>query len=274
MESGAVASKAEALLKLHQGPPILVLVNVWDVASARLAERAGFPAVATSSAAIANSLGYPDGQRISREEMLQVVARIVAKTAVPVSADLEAAYGDEDGTARGLVEAGAVGLNFEDGTGDPARPLAELADQCDRIKRMRATGEKVGVHIVINARTDVFLRQVGESATRFERAASRLNAYREAGADCLFAPGVQDRETIGRLVGAVKGPLNILAGPATPSVRELEQLGVARVSFGSWPARAAWGLFRCLTRELREKGTFTSIAEGAIPYAEMSQLIK
>ncbi len=274
MDKKTVAGKAAAFLKLHQGPPILGLANVWDVASARLVERAGFPAIATSSAAIANSLGYPDGQRIRREEMLSVVARIVAKTTIPVSADLEAAYGDVEATAHALVEAGAVGLNFEDGTGEPARPLADLAEQCDHIRRIRAAGEKLGVHIVINARTDVYLREVGEAPTRFGHMVERLNAYRQAGADCLFAPGVQDRETIGRLVKAVKGPLNILAGPTAPPVRELERLGVARVSFGSWPARAAWGLFQRFTRELREKGTFTTLVEGAIPYAEINKLVE
>lgn len=274
MDDQVLARKAEAFLKLHQGPPILVLANVWDVASARLVERAGFPALATSSAAIANSLGYPDGQRISREEMLAVVARIAAKTNLPVSADLEAAYGDVEATARALVEAGAVGLNYEDGTGDSARPLADLGEQCERVRRLRAVGHKLGVPIVINARSDVFLDQVGEPPTRFEHIVERLNAYRQAGADCLFAPGVQDRETIQRLAKAVKGPLNILAGPASPSIPELERLGVARVSFGSWPARATWGLFRRFTHELREKGTFTTLIEGAIPYAEINELVE
>ncbi len=274
MNNKTLASKATTFLKLHQGPPILVLANVWDVVSARLVEQAGFPALATSSAAIANSLGYPDGQRISREEMLRVVARIAAKVNVPVSADLEAAYGDVETTAHALVEAGAVGLNFEDGTGDRAHPLADAAEQCNRIRRIRATGEKLGVHIVINARSDVYLDQVGDPAARFDHTVERLNAYRQAGADCLFAPGVQDGETIGRLVKALKGPLNVLAGPSTPPLPELERLGVARVSFGSWPARSAWGLFQQLTRELREKGTFTTIAEGAISYREINDLVK
>src|SRR5712692_12022568 len=135
------ADKAALFRRLHQGPKILVLANVWDVASARIVEQAGFPAIATSSAAIANSLGYADGQRISRSEMLEVVRRIAAKVSVPVSADLEAAYGDVAATGRALVEAGAVGLNFEDGTGNPASPLADVSEQCERIKLIRTTGE-------------------------------------------------------------------------------------------------------------------------------------
>jgi len=268
------AEKAATFLRLHHGPKTLVLANVWDVASARLVEQAGFPAIATSSAAIAHSLGYPDGQRIAREEMLAVVRRIAAKVSVPVSADLEAAYGDVEATARGLVEAGAVGLNFEDGTGESANPLANVAEQCRRIERIRATGGKLGVHIVINARTDVYLDQVGEPATRFEHTVGRLNAYRQAGADCLFAPGVQDAETIGKLAKAVNGPLNILAGPATPPIARIEQLGVARVSFGSWPHRAALGLFSRFVAELSGLGTFRVLADLAIPYSELNKLVE
>jgi 2-methylisocitrate lyase-like PEP mutase family enzyme len=277
MGTHTVAEKAQRLLDLHQGPRMLVLANVWDVVSARMVERAGFPAVATSSAAVANSLGYPDGQRIAREEMLTVVRRIASKVSVPVSADLESGYGtslDEiAGTALGLVEAGAVGLNFEDSTGDPARPLFEVAEQVEKIKCLRETGDKLRVNIVINARTDVYLEAVGDPASRFEHTVTRLNAYRAAGADCLFAPCVDDSQTIGKLVKAVKGPLNILARPQTAPLAELERLGVARVSLGSWPMRAVMTAFDRLVRDLRERGTFESL-EAGIPYAEMNKLVE
>ena len=271
------AEKSAEFLKLHDGPRPLVLANVWDVVSARLVERAGFPAVATSSAALANSLGYPDGQRISREEMLAVVARIAAKVSVPVSADLEAGYGwsleDIAKTARGLVEAGTVGLNFEDGTSDPEKPLADVAGQVEKIKCLRSTGERLGIYIVINARTDVYLDDVGEPAARFDHTVRRLEAYRQAGADCLFAPGVHDAETIGRLAKSVGGPLNILAGPMTPPIAELARLGVARVSFGSWPMRAVMGVFDRFVHELRDRGTFSTLGDAAIPYPEMNKLV-
>lgn len=276
--SVSLAKKADAFLKLHQGPRILVLPNVWDVVSARMVERAGFPAVATSSAAIANALGYPDGQRIPREEMLAVVTRIAAKVSLPVSADLESGYGTTfdaiAATAEGLVEAGAVGLNFEDGTGDPKEPLFDVAEQVEKIRGLRATGERLGIHIVINARTDVYLEGVGEPVARFEHAVSRLRSYRQAGADCLFAPGVEDAETMGRIVKAVGGPLNILAGPRTPPLAELERLGVARVSFGSWPMRAAMETFRRLVSELQERGTFQALGEGSVSYADLNKLVE
>jgi 2-methylisocitrate lyase-like PEP mutase family enzyme len=277
MKAKTQADQAAEFLKLHQGPKILVLANVWDVVSARLVERAGFPALATSSSAVANSLGYPDGQRIPREEMLAVVRRIASKVSVPVTADLESGYGTSReavaATARGLVEAGAVGLNFEDGTGNLQTPLFDQAAQEEKIRWLRAAGDELGVHVVINARTDVFLDQVGEPAGRFNHAVSRLNAYRRAGADCLFAPGVDDSETIGKLAEALDGPLNILAGPKTPPLAKLEKLGVARVSFGSWAMRGTMSAFDRFLVELRDRGTFTSL-QADITYAEMNKLVE
>jgi 2-methylisocitrate lyase-like PEP mutase family enzyme len=277
MSTHTLGAKAQELLNLHHGPRMLVLANVWDVVSARMVERAGYPAVATSSAAVANSLGYPDGQHIPREKMLAVVERIASKVSVPVSADLESGYGTSldtiAGTALGLVEAGAVGLNFEDSSGDPAKPLFEIAEQVGKIKCLREAGDKLRVHIVINARTDVYLESVGEPASRFEHTVTRLNAYRAAGADCLFAPCVDDAETIGKLVKALRGPLNILARPQTAPLAELERLGVARVSLGSWPMRAVMTAFDRFVRDLRERGTLESLEPG-IPYAEMNKLVE
>ncbi|HUI43766.1 MAG TPA: isocitrate lyase/phosphoenolpyruvate mutase family protein [Terriglobia bacterium] len=271
----SLALKAERFRELHQGPRILVLANVWDVASARIVEHAGFPALATSSAAVANSLGYPDGQRISRAEMLEVVRRIAAKASVPVSADLEAGYGETHEaiaeTAAALIDAGAVGLNLEDRV-DKAR-LVPVEQHAAKVSRIREVGASLGVRVVINARTDVYLAQIGEPASRFEHTVRRLRAYREAGADSLFVPGVYDAETIGRLVQAAPGPLNVLANPAAPPLAELERLGVRRVSFGSWPARAALGLFSRFAHELMEKGTFTSLGDGALSSAESNRLV-
>jgi 2-methylisocitrate lyase-like PEP mutase family enzyme len=275
MANTVLAQKAERFLKLHQGPRILVLANVWDVASARIVEDAGFEAVATSSAAVANSLGYPDGERISRAEMLEVVGRIASKVSVPVSADLEAGYGEDSeamaATARALIEAGAVGLNLEDGIDESE--LIPIEQYVEKVKRIREVGESMGVHVVINARTDVYLGQVGEPASRFEHAVQRAEAYRSAGADSLFVPGVYDGDTIAKLAQAVEGPLNILANPAIPPIAELEKMGVRRLSFGSWPARAALGLFSRFAHEVREHGTFMALDGWAIPYAELNRLL-
>jgi len=270
------ADKAALFRRLHQGPGILVLPNVWDVASARIVEQAGFPAIATSSAGVAFALGYPDGERISRDEMTSVVARIVAHVGVPVTADMEAGYGpgpeDAAATVRAVIAAGAVGMNFEDSPGEGGEPLLPEALQVERVRAAREAANATGVPFVLNARTDVFLEQVGEPAGRLAHAVRRLNAYRSAGADCLFAPGVSDPATIAILVKEVHGPLNVLAVAASPPIRELERLGVARVSLGSGPMRAGLTVLRRLAEELRTAGTYGVLA-GAIPHAELNRLL-
>ena len=255
-----LSQKANALRALHHTGKALLLPNIWDVASARMIEEAGFPALATTSAGIAFSLGYPDGQKIPRHEMLARVARIARAVKVPLTADVEAGYGErpEDAaqTAREVIEAGAVGMNFEDGTDDPQHPLFDLPLQLERIRAIREAALKSRVLLVLNARTDVYLAQVGPLETRYDHAVRRLQAYRDAGADCVFAPGLGDSETIARLAKDVQCPLNILAGPGSPSVTELEKLGVARVSLGSTPMRATLGLLSRMAEELKASGTY------------------
>lgn len=266
-------AKAELLLKLHQGPRALLLPNVWDVASARLIEDAGFPALATSSAAVANSLGYPDGQRIGRTNMLQVVGRIVEAVQVPVTADLEAGYArtpqEMKDTAEELLESGAVGLNLEDSMEEESLVAAE--DHAAKVRAVREAGDAAGVHIVINARTDVYLAEIGPPESRFGEAVRRGKLYRQAGADCIFVPGPRDAAAIGRLVKELACPVNILGGPGCPSIPELEKLGVARVSLGSSPHRATLGLLRRVAQELREQGTYSSL-EGMLSYAAANAL--
>jgi 2-methylisocitrate lyase-like PEP mutase family enzyme len=266
------SEKAEALRKLHHQPEVLVLPNAWDCASARIFEEAGFPAIATTSAGVAFSLGYPDGQRIPRDEMLACVKRIASRVRVPVTADLEAGYDDIAKTAIGLIESGAVGLNLEDLEDANSRTLVELSRQVQKIKAVRRVGEERGVRIVINARTDQYLTQIGEAAKRFDRACDRLRAYIDAGADCVFVPGINDEETIGRFVEALKFPLNILVGAGSPSVSRLRELGVRRVSVGSGITRTAMGATRRAAEQLQRTGTYSAMVDGAIPYAEANGL--
>jgi len=277
MDTQAQGRKAELLRKLHSGPRLLVLPNAWDVASARVLEELGYPAIATTSAGVAFSLGYPDGQRISRDEMLEAVARIARAVRVPVTADMESGYGitpkDMAETAKAIVAAGAVGLNFEDVIGDAESSQVDTALQTEKIRALREASASVGVPLVINARTDVYLMPIGPEATRFERTVERLRAYRAAGADCVFAPGVKERPLIEKLVKAVAAPLNILVTPGCPSIPELEKLGVARASIGSGVMRSALGLVRRIGKELLETGTYASAFEGAIPFAEVNALL-
>ena len=250
--------------------------NAWDVASARIVQETGFPAIATTSAGIAFAQGFPDGQKIPAERMIAAIAQIAAAVAVPVTADVEAGYGqrpeDASRTARKVIEAGAVGMNFEDATGNPDDPLTELNLQVERIRAIRETAGKLGVPLVVNARTDVYLAKVGEPNRRYDETLRRLAAYGDAGADCLFVPGVGDRETIGRMVRDLEYPINILAVPGAPSIPELVALGVKRISLGSGPMRASLGFLRRLAQELKTAGTY-KLMEGAPSHAEMNQLM-
>lgn len=270
-------SLASALLALHHGPAPLILPNAWDVISARLVEDAGFSAIATTSAGVAWSLGYADGERLSRDEMLAAVARITRAVRVPVTADLEAAYGprpdDAAATARGAIKAGAVGFNFEDTSGDSKNPLLDISLQVERIRAARAAADELGVHIVINARTDVYLDEVGPADERFAHVVRRLTAYRDAGADCLFAPGTSDRGTIASLVAALAAPLNVLATPASPTVADLGRLGVARISLGGGVFRTALGLTKKRLADLRQDGRFDAMFEGAMTHADAQRMM-
>jgi 2-methylisocitrate lyase-like PEP mutase family enzyme len=268
--------KAEKLRALHRRGHPLVLVNAWDAATARIFERAGSEAIATTSAGIAFASGYPDGQKISRERMLEAVARICAAVSVPVTADVEAGYGDTPEeihrTAVGVLEAGAVGLNLEDGTGRPDAPLADLALQVEKIRAVVAVGRRHGVPIVLNARTDVYLDRVGLEAGRLAETIRRGEAYRDAGADCVFIPGVTDPAVISALVKQLACPVNVLAVAGSPSIAELAKLGVARVSLGSGPMRAAMTQMQRLAEEVLTNGTYTTL-EGIVLHASMNDLM-
>ena len=210
--------------------------------------------------------------------MAQAVGRIAARVRVPVTADMEAGYGPTPEaaaeTARAVIAAGAVGMNLEDAPPDGNGALFDEPLQAERVRAAREAAAEAGVPLVINARTDVFLNRIGAPETRLGHAVRRLNTYREAGADCLFAPGVIDPEVIGVLVREVGGPLNVLAGPGCPPVAELEALGVRRLSLGSGAMRATLGLVRRIAEELRGPGTFTALAgEGVPTHAEVNRLL-
>jgi 2-methylisocitrate lyase-like PEP mutase family enzyme len=250
--------RAERLRSLHRPGDPLVLFNVWDAVSARIVEQLGYPAIATGSAAVAWTQGYPDGQKISRDEMLAAVARIARAVSIPLTADLESAYGftqqDAAATARGAIEAGAVGLNFED-----AGRAGELLDpdvQCERIAAMVQAGQSAGVPLVINARTDVFLHDGKSDAWRMEEAIRRGNRFLQAGADCVFVLGVSDEAAIAQLAREIDGPINVFATAKTPPVARLAELGVARISVGPSGLAHALKYVRLAAQRLRERGTF------------------
>lgn len=273
MADPALVAKAEALKALHTSDELLVLCNTPDVALARVVEEAGFPAVATSSAGVAWTLGYADGENISRDEMLDMVRRVAAAVKVPVTADMEMGYGETPEavaeTVRRTAEAGAVGLNIEDGThSDP--PLLPFDLSVERIAAGRAAADEIGVPVVINARTDGFYP--GASDDPFAESVKRGNAYLEAGADCVFVPFTRDAEVIGRLTKEIAGPVNVLAGAGAPTLPEMKELGISRVSIGGLLSLAAASLARRTAEELAGPGTY-SFTDGIILHPEMNKLL-
>jgi 2-methylisocitrate lyase-like PEP mutase family enzyme len=260
--------KARMFAALHGNT--FVLPNAWDAASARIFEEEKFQAIGTTSAGVAFAMGYRDGQRIPANEMLSVVRRIAKAVDVPVSADMEAGYGDPVGTAQRAWEAGAVGINLEDVTGDEESTHVPIDQQVDVIRRIRAAVPD----LVVNARTDIFLMGIGQEESRLARTIERLQAYGEAGAQCVFAPGLKDFRLIGQLTTALQAPLNLLAGPGFPNLKEMKDLGVKRVSVGSGPMRACLGLVMRIAQELQNSGTYQAITEGQYPYSEANRLFE
>src|SRR6202158_750492 len=240
--------KAECLQKLHLGPQILVIANAWDAGSARVFEDAGMSAVGTGSAGIAFSHGYPDGEVIPRNVMLTAIAEIVASVEVPVTADIVTGCGSSVAAAVSMVKAvialGAVGINIEDGCEDDNPHLFDVELQVEKIGAVCAAASASRVPIVVNARTDSFWLKLGPESARLRASIERANHYREAGAHCLFVPSAVDRATIKTLVKEIHGPVNILTVPGCPSIPELQDLGVRRVSEGSGPMRATMMLTR------------------------------
>ena len=219
-----IPGKAARFRELHRSGHTFVLPTVWDAGSARIFADAGFLAVGTTSGGITFSMARPDGEPVPRDEMLAVVRHIVTAVDVPVSADLEAGYGATPAavadTTRAAMAAGAVGMILQDWL-PRERRFCTIDEYIDRLKAARAAAQAALPAFVINARTEIFLERSGDPDQLFTEAVTRLRAYRKAGADCLFVPGIRDGATIERMVRAVEGPLNIIPGPDSPRVADL-----------------------------------------------------
>lgn len=244
-----------------------MLPNAWDRASARLLSGLdGVEAIATTSAGIAAAHGLPDGELMSRDAMLAAAARIAAATPLPVTADLESGYGDAAGTVRAAMAAGLAGANLEDG--DPHGPgLLPLDHQRAQITAAR---EAAADSFVINARTDTYWLQGGGLAATIER----VRAYRDAGADCVFVPGLTDEKEITELVAALDGtPLNLLAAPGLPTPHRLGELGVRRLTVGSALYRLALAAARDAMTALLHDDPGPLTPATALPYADLARLL-
>ncbi|HET8911322.1 MAG TPA: isocitrate lyase/phosphoenolpyruvate mutase family protein [Ktedonobacteraceae bacterium] len=278
MNSILQKEQAERFRQFHHQATPLILPNIWDAASARVIEQAGFKAVATSSSALATALGYSDGQQISRDLLSETLARITRIVECPVTADIEAGYGNSIEevlqTVKAVIEAGGVGLNIEDSQIQNKHALVDTSYQVELIQALRELAVSIEIPFVINARVDVLLRAIGEPENRLEHTIQRANAYLQAGADCIYPIGLLDRETISSLVQEINGPINILGGSPQPTLPELGALGVARVSLASGPMRSVLGHLRLIAQELLEYGTYTSLGSKALSNLEFGSLFK
>lgn len=268
----AQIQRGRTFLDLHHASGIFVMPNAWNAGSAMMLEAAGFPAVGTTSAGIAFYLGLPDYEgRLTRDAALDETQRIASAVTVPVSVDAENGYGHEPEevaeTIRRVALTGAVGAGIEDFSGDYSRGLYEREQARLRIEAARKSAESLGFPFTLTARADCYLI---DHPNPFEESVVRANMYREAGADCLYVPGVTDPDTIEALVKEIDGPINVVMGLAGQplTVRVLEDLGVKRVSIGGSLARATLGFIRRAAEEILRDGTF-SFAKDQIPDAEL-----
>jgi 2-methylisocitrate lyase-like PEP mutase family enzyme len=268
------AEKGEAFRELHRRAGTFVIPNPWDVGTARLLERLGFAALATTSAGYAFSAGRPDGTT-ARDETLEHLATIASAVDVPVSADLENGFGDAADTVAGTIRkaaaAGAVGGSIEDSTGCADEPLYEREHAADRVRAAVEAARSLVFPFVVTARAENFL--VGRADLK--DVIERLQAYQEAGADVLYAPGLTTRDEIAALVRSVDRPINVLMGrpKSRLTIAELAEMGVRRVSTGSALSRAALGAFLRAMHEMHDRGTFT-FADDAVTYCNINSMFK
>jgi 2-methylisocitrate lyase-like PEP mutase family enzyme len=266
---------AEAFRRAHRGPPLLLLPNAWDAMSARLFEAAGFGAIATTSGGVAWALGFADGEHAPWKEVVEAHARIVRSVRVPVTADIEAGYGDTpDQVAKSItdiIQAGVVGCNLEDGTPRPDQPVRGIDDAAARIRAAREAADAAGVPLVINARIDLYLKNVGDPQTRFDETVRRSKAYLAAGADCIYPFALGDMDTLARVVKAIGAPINVVARAGLPPAAEFERIGVARISIAAGASLAVADLIQKIGQDLRATGRFDLLAH-SINRADVQKL--
>lgn len=241
MVDEVLKARADALLALHQPGNPVVLPTVWDAWSARLAVDAGFAALTVGSHPLADSIGKPDNEGMEFDDVLTRVAQITAAVDVPISVDIESGYAEPPARLiEGLLSVGAVGLNIEDTVHSEGRRLRSASEHAELVGALRAAADAAGVRVVVNARTDLFLRQDGDESDRVDRAIARLKEAADAGADVLYPVGVHPPEVMRRLTSELPLPVNAIAQPDKADPASYGPLGVARISFGPfWQAALA-----------------------------------
>ncbi len=272
------AEKAKRLLELHQAPQLLVLPNIWDPLGARLLGGLGYPAVATASASVAYSLGYDDGQRISWDAMVEAVRRVASAVDLPVTADIEAGYADrpEDlaENVRQILDAGAVGINLEDSRFD-GDLLHSIPAQQERLRAVRTMADAEGVPLVINARTDVYLRETVDSPeSRLDRAIDRARAYLEAGADCFYPILLDDLDALKAIRKATGALINVYASASAPSMRALEDAGMARLSLGPGLLKVSLTAMKEVAEGLQKGRSYRDFADDVMSSDEVEHFVR
>jgi 2-methylisocitrate lyase-like PEP mutase family enzyme len=264
--------------QLHSQSSTFVLPNAWDASSARIFQESGFKAIGTTSAGMAISLGYSDGENLPFEKLIEALKMIVNSVNVPVSADIEAGYGtsieEVVENVRQIILTGAVGINLEDGTGNPEDPIFDVSLQAEKITAIKELSQSLNMPLFINARTDLYWLNIGDSVLRLQSAINRAKAYQKAGADCIFIPGVKNIDTIEKLRKEISCPINLLAGSDTPSLNWLSETGIERVSCGSAPFRATITLLRKISEDIINHGYFHRMIDDVITYKDVAELIK
>ncbi|MBV7533032.1 isocitrate lyase/phosphoenolpyruvate mutase family protein [Chitinophaga sp. sic0106] len=282
MVSDIQKQKAEKFLQLHHDEKILVLLNSWDIGSSKLIEACGYEAIATTSMGMAASLGYPDSQVMQLSEMLEIVTGIVKAVQAPVTVDIEAGYGNSleevISSLKKIIAAGVVGINIEDSI-NLSPVLVDEMEFCERIAAIRSLSDSLGFHLVINARTDAFYTSTNSTKEKLAESIRRGNKYREAGADCIFVQPVWEKEMIATLVKEINAPINILSNPTIgagvpPSVIELQDMGVARLSMGSSLMKATLALIKKVADEIATQGTSTILLDAMTPISETTLAYK
>ena len=263
--------RALAFQRIHQTTDLFVLPNVWDPGSAVVAERAGFEAIATTSAGVAFTFGYADGQQIPLDLLAGWVEKMTARLSIPLSVDVERGYSDAvqevQANIRTLIRAGGVGINIEDGIPDRNGPYLDDLGLCrEKLSALSDLKAEMEIPFVINARTCAFLLGIGEETKRLDLAIDRCNAFAEAGADCVFVPGLIQPEAIRTLVESVPVPVNILLHPATADLGALRELGVRRLSIGSSGVRAVLAHFMGMMEDLKQHGETGALLNHGLDY--------
>jgi len=264
-----MATSAETFHALHRPGDLLILPNAWDAGSAKVIEDAGAQAIATTSGGVGWALGYPDGNALPVQLLAALVKNITNVIRVPLSVDVEGGYTNKpEAIAENLkpiIDAGAVGINIEDGEGTP-----ELLAQ--KIEQARKLAEKLGVDLFINARTDVYLQEIGSPESRPEETIVRAEKYRNAGANGIFVPGLSESSDIKTVVSGVQMPVNLMAWPDLPSASKLSKLGVQRLSAGVNISTAIWQHVSKLSKKFLETGSSNVLFEENMPYSKLQKL--